>query len=72
MSAVIIEQHGGVPALARLSRAYRSFHRDHYSPDQVRAAFQQALGVSFDTVVAEAHAYADRYSGGAGLEPLLA
>ncbi len=61
MSAVIIEQHGGVPALARLARAYRSFHRNHYSPDQVRAAFQQALGVSFDTVVAEAHAYADRY-----------
>ena len=61
MSAVIIEQHGGVPALARLARAYRSFHRNHYSPDQVRTAFQQALGVSFDTVVAEAHAYANRY-----------
>ena len=59
MSAVIIEQHGGVPALARLARAYRSFHR---TPLLARAgayaAFQQALGVSFDTVVTEAHTYA--------------
>ena len=31
MSAVIIERHGGVPALARLAKAFRSFHSDHYS-----------------------------------------
>jgi hypothetical protein len=58
MSAVIIEQHGGVPALARLAKAFRSFHRLKYSAAQVDAAFQQALGISFDTVVSEAHAYA--------------
>jgi hypothetical protein len=58
MSAVIIEQHGGVPALARLAKAFRSFHHIRYSAAQVDAAFQHALGVSFDTVVGEAHAYA--------------
>ena len=56
MSAVIIERHGGVPALARLAKAFRSFHSDHYSTSQVDAAFQQALGVSFDTVESEARA----------------
>ena len=58
MTAVIIEEHGGVPALARLAAAYRRYHTVRYSSDQVHEAFESALGVSFETVVAEAHAYA--------------
>ncbi len=58
MTAVIMEQHGGVPALGRLAAGFRRLHEIRYSATQVEAVFQQALGVSFDTVVAEAHAYA--------------
>ena len=58
MSAVIIERHGGVPALARLARAYRSFHARRYTSAQVHEAFERGLGVSFETVVSEAHTYA--------------
>jgi hypothetical protein len=62
MTAVIMERHGGAAGLGRLARAFNAMHPSHkgalYSEAQVRDAFQRGLGVSFDQVVAEAHAYA--------------
>jgi hypothetical protein len=67
MAAVIMEKHGGASGLARLAAAFNRMHASHhgalYSAAQVREAFQQGLGVSFDQVVAEAHAYAAANSG---------
>jgi hypothetical protein len=61
MSEVLLRRFG--PAgIGRLARAFTSMHASHhglqYSESQVREAFQRGLGVSFDSVVAEAHAYA--------------
>jgi hypothetical protein len=58
MTAVILERYGGVPALYRLAQDYRAYHRIRYTQAQVDEAFQQALGVPFSTVVAQAQAYA--------------
>jgi len=62
MTTMIMERHGGVTGLERLARAFNSMHPSHhgllYSESQVREAFQRGLGVSFDQVAAEAHAYA--------------
>jgi hypothetical protein len=62
MSAVIMQRHGGAAGIARLAKAFNALHAGHhgalYSEAQVREAFQRGLGVSFDQVVAEAHAYA--------------
>ena len=62
MSAVIYERHGGAAGIGRLARAFTAMHASHhgllYSETQVREAFQRGLGVSFDQVVSEAHAYA--------------
>jgi hypothetical protein len=59
MTHVIVTRHGGVDALRRLGAAFRAqhVHRD-FTAEQVRAVFAHALGVSFDQVEAEAHAYA--------------
>ncbi|HYW28503.1 MAG TPA: hypothetical protein VE824_01745 [Gaiellales bacterium] len=61
MTAVIL-QHFGAGGVARLARAYTAMHASHhgliYSESQVQEAFQRGLGVSFDQVVAWAHAYA--------------
>jgi len=59
ISHVIVARHGGVDGLRRLGAAFRALHpRRDFTPAQVRAAFHRALGVSFDQVAAEAHAYA--------------
>ncbi len=51
----IVARHGGVPALRRLAAAFRARAGDRdFTPTEVDAAFVQALGVSFDQVVAEA------------------
>jgi hypothetical protein len=67
MSAVIYERHGGAAGIGRLARAFTALHASHhgalYSETQVREAFQRGLGVSFDQVVAEAHAYAAAHAG---------
>ena len=54
----IVEHHGGVPALRRLGRAFaqRARGRSDFTDADVDHAFRAALGVSFATVVAEAHA----------------
>jgi hypothetical protein len=61
MTAVILE-HFGARGVGRLARAYTAMHASRhgliYSDAQVREAFQRGLGVSFDQVVAWAHAYA--------------
>ena len=57
MAHVIIASHGGVPALRRLGRAFRNASGGDFTPAQVHAAFRRALRVSFDSVLAEAHAY---------------
>jgi hypothetical protein len=54
---VILTRHGGAPVLRRLGKAFAHTGSDITSAD-VRRAFQRALGVSFASVVAEAHAYA--------------
>jgi hypothetical protein len=55
---VIVARHGGVDALRRLGAAFRAQHaRRDFTAAQVRAAFRRGLGVSFDHLVAEAHAY---------------
>jgi hypothetical protein len=63
--AVILTQHGGAAGLGRLARAFTAYHLKGlvYSQQQVRDAFQHGLGVSFDQVVAEAHAYAAAHAG---------
>jgi hypothetical protein len=59
MTHVIVARHGGVDGLRRLGAAFRAEHvRRDFTAAQVRAAFQRALGASFDQVEAEAHAYA--------------
>jgi len=61
MTAVILE-HFGAAGVGRLARAFTAMHASRhglvYSEQQVREAFQRGLGVSFDQVVAWAHAYA--------------
>lgn len=58
MTHVIVARHGGVSALRRLAAAFRAQHaRRDFTAEQVRAAFRRGLGVSFDRVAAEAHAY---------------
>jgi hypothetical protein len=51
----VVARHGGIPALQRPAGAFRAGRREFTAGD-VDAAFAQALGVSFDQVVAEAHA----------------
>jgi hypothetical protein len=61
MTTVIMDENGGVPALSRLGAAFRAEHaRRDFTAAQVEHAFQTALGVSFQHVVAEARAYAAR------------
>jgi hypothetical protein len=54
----IVDQHGGIAALRRLAAAFkaRAGERRDFTTADVDAAFSQALGVSFDQMVAEAHA----------------
>jgi hypothetical protein len=54
----IVDHHGGVAALRRLAAAFkaRAGERRDFTTADVDAAFSQALGVSFDQMVAEAHA----------------
>jgi hypothetical protein len=54
----IVDHHGGIAALRRLAAAFkaRAGERRDFTRADVDAAFSQALGVSFDQVVAEAHA----------------
>jgi hypothetical protein len=54
---VILVRHGGAPALRRLGRAFNHTGSDITAVD-VQHAFRRALGVSFASVVGEAHAYA--------------
>ena len=57
----VIMANGGVPALSRLGAAFRAEHaRRDFTAAQVEQAFQRALGVSFQHIVAEAHAYTAR------------
>jgi hypothetical protein len=64
MTHVIMDEYGGVPALARLGAAFRSYGGPiRFTKAQVNHAFQRALGVPFSQVVAEAHAYAYRTLG---------
>ncbi|MDX6520522.1 MAG: hypothetical protein QOF08_1127 [Gaiellales bacterium] len=53
----VVAHHGGIPGLQRLAAAFRArAGRGEFTAADVDAAFVQALGVSFDQVVAEAHA----------------
>jgi hypothetical protein len=57
----VIMANGGVPALSRLGAAFRAQHaRRDFTAAQVEHAFQRALGISFQHIVAEAHAYTAR------------
>jgi hypothetical protein len=61
MTAVITARHGGVAGLRRLGAAFRAEHaRRDFTAAQVEHAFQRALGVSFQRVVAETHAFVRR------------
>ncbi len=61
MTHAIMAQNGGVPALRRLGAAFRAEHaRRDFTAAQVEHAFRSALGVPFERVVAEAHAFASR------------
>ncbi len=67
MTAVIMNEHGGVPALRRLGAAFRAEHaRRDFTAAQVERAFERGLGVSFQQVVAEAHALTARTVLGGG------
>ena len=67
MTHVIMDEYGGVPALARLGAAFRRYGGPiRFTKAQVDHAFQRALGVPFSRVVAEAHAYAYRTLGFTG------
>jgi hypothetical protein len=67
MTHVIMDEHGGVPALARLGAAFRRYGGPmRFTKAQVNQAFERALGVPFARVVAEAHADAYRTLGIAG------
>ena len=64
MTHVIVDEHGGVPALARLGAAFRRYGGPlDFTATQVDHAFRSALGVPFAQVVAEAHAYTYRTLG---------
>jgi hypothetical protein len=64
MTHVIMDEHGGVPALARLGAAFRRYRGPtRFTKAQVNGAFERALGVPFSRIVAEAHAYAYRTLG---------
>jgi hypothetical protein len=67
MTHVIMDEHGGVPALARLGATFRRYGGPlTFTAAQVDHAFQAALGVPFARVVAEAHAYTYRTLGVTG------
>jgi hypothetical protein len=57
MVHVIVQNHGGVAAVRRLGRAFRSQSVGDFTRGQVRTAFRKALRVSFESVRAEARAY---------------
>ena len=57
MVHVILTRHGGAPALRRLGRAFDHTGSDT-TADDVQRAFRRALGVSFASVLDEAHRYA--------------
>jgi hypothetical protein len=54
---VLLEKHGGVAGLRRLGKAFAA-QGNTLTPAKVRKAFLKGLHVSFDSVLAEAHAYA--------------
>jgi hypothetical protein len=54
---VVLEKHGGVGGLRRLGKAFAA-QGGTLTPAKVRKAFMKGLHVSFDSVLAEAHAYA--------------
>jgi hypothetical protein len=59
MTHVIVTRHGGTEALRRLGAAFRAQHAQRdFTAAQVHASFRRGLGVSFERVEAEAHAYA--------------
>ncbi len=61
MTQAIMTRDGGVPALRRLGAAFRAQHaRRDFTAAQVERAFQAALGVSFQHVEGQAHAYANQ------------
>ena len=67
MTTVIMDGHGGVPALRRLGAAFRAEHaRRDFTAAQVEQAFRRGLGVSFQRIVTEAHALTDRAVLGGG------
>jgi hypothetical protein len=67
MTHVIMEEYGGVPALARLGAAFRRYGGPRrFTKAQVDHAFRRALGVPFSRVVVQAHAYAYRTLGVTG------
>jgi hypothetical protein len=60
MVHVIVGSHGGAPALIRLGKAFKRMRvtpGQRYTSEQLDQAFRTALGVTFDTVAAEARAY---------------
>jgi hypothetical protein len=64
MTHVIMDEYGGVPALARLGAAFRRYGGPmRFTKAQVDHAFRRALGVPFARIVADAHAYAYRALG---------
>jgi hypothetical protein len=64
MTHVIMDEHGGVLALARLGAAFRRYGGPPtFTAAQVDHAFRSALGVPFAQVVAEVHAYTYRALG---------
>jgi hypothetical protein len=54
---VVLEKHGGVAGLRRLSKAFAAQGGGAMTAARVRRAFLKGLHVSFDSVLAEAHAY---------------
>lgn len=67
MTHVIMDKHGGVPALARLGAAFQRYGGPlRFTAAQVDHAFRSALGVPFSRIVAEAHAYTYRVLGVTG------
>jgi hypothetical protein len=67
MTHAIMAENGGVPALSRLGAAFRAEHaRRDFTAAQVKRAFRMALGVPFERVAAEAHAFANQVVAGGG------
>jgi hypothetical protein len=67
MTHVIMDEHGGVPALARLGAAFQRYGGPpKFTAAQVDHAFRSALGVPFSRIVAEVHAYTYRVLGVTG------